>query len=75
MTPGSPEAVAAGCTCPILDNNRGLGHTYHREPQDTDLIRFWVAGKCPMHAPKPTLYSSTTIECTGTHQKEEKGYS
>lgn len=23
--PGSPEAVAQGCTCPIYDNNRGVG--------------------------------------------------
>lgn len=25
-TPGSPEAVAAGCVCPILDNGHGRGY-------------------------------------------------
>jgi hypothetical protein len=25
-TPGSPEAVAKGCSCPIMDNGRGRGY-------------------------------------------------
>lgn len=75
MTPGSPEAVKDGCTCPIMDNNRGSGRPDPRNPKDPDLTQFWVSGDCPLHAPKLTRYSSTTIDCTGTHQKEEKGYS
>jgi hypothetical protein len=25
-TPGSPEAVAAGCSCPVFDNGHGRGY-------------------------------------------------
>lgn len=40
MNPGSPEAVEAGCTCPVLDNAHGEG------------IRgaFWINDDCPVHA-------------------------
>lgn len=35
--PGSPEAVGAGCTCAVLDNNRG-----RVAPHPPD-------GGCPLH--------------------------
>ncbi len=42
--PGSLEAVAIGCTCPIFDNNRGAG---------TDDDGGWdVSYGCPVHWPR-----------------------
>jgi len=40
--PGSPEAVAEGCTCPVLDNRHGKGLRDDRE-------EFWVSYACPLH--------------------------
>jgi hypothetical protein len=43
-TPGSDEAVAQGCTCPVLDNGRGRGvYDVGAGPL------FWVASDCPLH--------------------------
>lgn len=39
--PGSPEALAQGCRCPVMDNRRGRGVEG----------RWWIAGDCPLHAP------------------------
>lgn len=41
--PGSAEAVAAGCTCPVIDNGRGRGSTY-------GAGMFWITDGCPLHA-------------------------
>lgn len=41
--PGSDAAVAAGCTCPRMDNGRGRG-AYGT----TGL--FWYSSGCPVHA-------------------------
>lgn len=38
--PGSDDAVRDGCTCPILDNNRGRGR------KDGT---FWITEHCPLH--------------------------
>lgn len=43
LNPGSPEAYAAGCRCPILDNNHGKGFGPADDP------RFWINGDCPVH--------------------------
>ena len=43
-SPGSPEAVAKGCTCPILDNAHGGG--YLGIPG-----MFVMTYGCPLHAP------------------------
>lgn len=40
--PGSPEAVAAGCTCPVIDNGHGRGYMGQRGVYVMD-------GDCPMH--------------------------
>lgn len=37
--PGSDEAIAKGCTCPVLDNNHG----------NKDGDAFWIDLKCPIH--------------------------
>ena len=42
--PGSPEAVAAGCRCPVLDNRRGRGYAVIQGET------VWcVMANCPMH--------------------------
>lgn len=46
--PGSNEAVAAGCVCPVLDNHHGKGMPYPDGPA------FYVNENCKLHAaPKP----------------------
>lgn len=46
--PGSDEARQRGCTCPVLDNGRGIGFVVDGERQ------FWINGDCPLHgAPTP----------------------
>ena len=40
--PGSPEAVAKGCTCPVIDNHHGRGF-------GVDGKQFWMDGGCPLH--------------------------
>lgn len=42
--PGSDDAVAQGCTCPVLDNGRGRG-AY----QIDGVWLFWCAQDCPLH--------------------------
>lgn len=40
--PGSPEAVSAGCECPIYDNSHGAGIN--------GLGRQWrISSACPLH--------------------------
>lgn len=50
--PGSPEAVAQGCTCAVIDNHHGKG-----EPMDSTgrNHRWYVSGGCPVHDPDSTM--------------------
>lgn len=48
-TPGSPEAVAAGCTCPVMDNARGAGRYGIGE-----VAGWWVTEGCPLHGARAT---------------------
>ena len=41
--PGSDEAVARGCTCPVLDNGRGRAGP-----------PWWYSGDCPVHVERAT---------------------
>lgn len=43
--PGSAEASAAGCKCPVIDNGRGRGA--YVGPDGKPL--FWLAEDCPLH--------------------------
>lgn len=43
MTPGSPEAIAAGCLCPVLDNRHGVGWFVRGQ------VQYWYAEDCPLH--------------------------
>ena len=40
--PGSEEARAASCICPVLDNNYGWGSDWGKD-------RFWITEECPLH--------------------------
>lgn len=41
-TPGSPEAVALGCTCPVSDNANGKGQRFG------SATVFWTDQDCPV---------------------------
>lgn len=43
--PGSPEARALGCCCPVLDNAMGRGRG-----SDGERFGWWVNKACPVHA-------------------------
>lgn len=43
--PGSDEAIALGCRCPVLDNGKGRG--YHGQPG----VFVYTEG-CPVHDQK-----------------------
>lgn len=50
--PGTPEAIDAGCTCPVMDNNHGQGvPTRWPEPSEPS---FWFSKGCPVHDPQET---------------------
>ncbi len=42
--PGSPDAIAQGCTCPVLDNAHGRGRL-----GDGDRYGWWINAECPLH--------------------------
>ncbi len=41
--PGSKEAIAKGCRCPVIDNHYGKGI-----PTE-DGLEFWYSADCPVH--------------------------
>jgi hypothetical protein len=43
--PGSNEAIALGCTCPVMDNGHGQGFPW----PGTEGPSFWVNADCPVH--------------------------
>lgn len=45
--PGSPEAVANGCTCPRMDNANGRGAW----GTGGSKAVFWITEDCPLHGP------------------------
>ncbi len=44
--PGSEEAIAQGCICPVLDNYYGEGFMWGGKKC------FWANDKCPLHSKK-----------------------
>ena len=54
--PGSPEALARGCACPVLDNAHGRGipwpRTYGLDPEEHPS--FWINADCPLHGTSVT---------------------
>ena len=47
--PGSPEAVAKGCTCPVFDNAHGRGYMGGVKDEDTGGTIFVIVASCPLH--------------------------
>jgi hypothetical protein len=41
--PGSKEAIALGCICPVLDNNHGKWKPWRGG--------WWILAECPIHVP------------------------
>jgi hypothetical protein len=46
--PGSDEAIDAGCTCPVIDNEYGRGCGVG----ENGAVLFWTSGDCPIHGGK-----------------------
>lgn len=44
--PGSPGAVADGCTCPVMDNHHGQGSGF-LDGEGNPV--FWFDSRCPLH--------------------------
>jgi hypothetical protein len=44
--PGSDEAIAIGCKCPVIDNSHGKGVYI----LDSGVPAFWITEDCPIHA-------------------------
>ena len=51
MNPGSDEAIAAGCTCPVMDNGHGRGYL-GGETNGQGWTAFIVTRDCPLHGKK-----------------------
>jgi hypothetical protein len=54
--PGSPEAVEAGCSCPVLDNHHGKGRPYK------DSVEFVMNFDCPIHGPAALATWESKVE-------------
>lgn len=52
--PGSKEAIAKGCTCPVMDNHHGQGIPW-RDKDGTTKTSFWIDGECQLHGHKNEL--------------------
>jgi hypothetical protein len=63
--PGSDEAIAAGCTCPVMDNGHGAGYGwaigYTRA--------FWITEDCPLHGSQSAIEAGIPAH----HQSAIKG--
>jgi hypothetical protein len=47
--PGSAEARADGCICPVMDNARGKGYLGGVKDEDGNTV-FVMRADCPLHA-------------------------
>jgi len=50
--PGSREAIATGCTCPVIDNGHGRGYMGGAKDKNGETIFVYTVG-CPVHG-RPT---------------------
>lgn len=52
--PGSEEAIKAGCNCPVIDNNYGMGIPM-RNPDTNEIeLAYWMTADCVLHGIKDT---------------------
>lgn len=56
--PGSKEAIALGCKCPVLDNGHGKGSAW-------GLGVFWISEACGLHHRPHLLVLTPPTEGTG----------
>lgn len=50
-SPGSPEAVEMGCTCPVIDNCHGKGVPINGKPYFIMFI------SCPLHGERNSVHN------------------
>lgn len=55
--PGSDEAIAQGCLCPVIDNGHGKGYMGGMKDEAGNTLYVKVVG-CPLHAPTPETPNS-----------------
>ena len=48
MNPGSDEAIASGCTCPVMDNGHGRGYLGGVTDEQGQTV-FVIVVDCPIH--------------------------
>jgi hypothetical protein len=58
--PGSEEALAAGCTCPVIENNNGEGELKKKDKKF--WITYRVSADCPLHGRKNLIRSEEKSE-------------
>ena len=46
--PGSRDAIAKGCTCPVMDNGHGRGYMGGVKDKDGNAL-FVYSASCPVH--------------------------
>lgn len=63
--PGSPEAMKAGCRCPVFDNGKGRG--YMGVPGT-----FLINGDCPLHGIIPTRRGDETSNANKPKPKSDR---
>ena len=51
LSPGSDEAIAAGCTCPVIDNGHGRGCMGGVKDEQGRTV-FVIRLDCPLHGKK-----------------------
>lgn len=56
--PGSPDAVAHGCTCPVMDNGNGAGCGYTSELAPGEPL-YWFDFGCPLHGNNESIAPET----------------
>lgn len=50
--PGSEEAIAAGCNCPVTDNHYGKGIPMRNPDNNKIELAFWMTADCVLHGLK-----------------------
>lgn len=46
--PGSPDAVDAGCLCPVIDNAKGAGYMGGARDEHGNVV-YVISADCPLH--------------------------
>lgn len=57
--PGSREAIALGCECPVIDNGHGRGYMGGMKDSNGETL-FVVTLFCPLHGAKATEEAHAT---------------